>query len=414
MARERRLDTISLASPVLRPGGSILVDGHVARTGVLTYRYADGSVRREYVSREELFAADSMASLRIVPVTCEHPSVGMLDTTTARGFTVGATGENVRPDGDWLAASFGIFDEAAIGGVVSGARRELSCGYDCDVEVTPGVTEDGDHYDVVQRRRTYNHLAIVTEARAGAGAVPRLDSSDSRVGVLVTGTKDASGAPARPMQGSSQMDPTTNPAPNMTADQALASLNAQLVAMTARAEAAESTAASASARADQTEGARIETQRRLDAAEARIAAGASAVETAALAKERERADAAEHKISQFGATLEARVRERAGIESKAIAIVGIKRFDSMTDRQIQEVVVKHLDPRADLTATDGVIRGRFDSMIDAHQGTARDMARAASVLTVEQTETAKAPARVARADAWKQPLPSTLAQRAGT
>jgi len=186
MARVRRYDLGgSLSAPVRREDGTLVVDGHVARTGVLVYQFADGSRRREYVAPEVLFDPASIASLRLRPTTNTHPPQ-MLDSQTARGYAVGATGENVRADGDWLAATFVLFDHAAIEGVESGACRELSCGYDCDLVVEPGVAPDGTAYDVRQVNRVYNHLATVPVARAGAGAAPRMDAGDPTFGVQMT------------------------------------------------------------------------------------------------------------------------------------------------------------------------------------------------------------------------------------
>jgi hypothetical protein len=46
-------------------------------------------------------------------------------------------------------------------------KNQLSVGYDCDLDWTPGITEDGDEYDASQSNIKANHLAVVTNARGG-------------------------------------------------------------------------------------------------------------------------------------------------------------------------------------------------------------------------------------------------------
>jgi hypothetical protein len=58
-----------------------------------------------------------------------------------------------------------------------GDKRELSLGYECDIEDAPGVTVTGERYDCIQKNIRYNHLAIVKKGRAGNARL-RLDSSD--------------------------------------------------------------------------------------------------------------------------------------------------------------------------------------------------------------------------------------------
>jgi hypothetical protein len=53
---------------------------------------------------------------------------------------------------------------------------EVSCGYHCDVDETPGEFE-GQRYDRVQRNIRYNHVAVVERGRAGDAKL-RLDSND--------------------------------------------------------------------------------------------------------------------------------------------------------------------------------------------------------------------------------------------
>lgn len=76
-----------------------------------------------------------------------------------------------------------ITDEDSIHQVESGKKQEVSCGYTCDLDETPGTHEDGEPYDYVQKNIVYNHLAIVGKGRAGPSARIHLDSADA---VMVT------------------------------------------------------------------------------------------------------------------------------------------------------------------------------------------------------------------------------------
>ena len=49
--------------------------------------------------------------------------------------------------------------------VLKAGLRELSLGYDCDCDETPGVWQ-GQPYDAIQHNIRINHLAIVEQARA--------------------------------------------------------------------------------------------------------------------------------------------------------------------------------------------------------------------------------------------------------
>ena len=107
----------------------------VTRTGVLRYRDGAGREWGEYRPPEEVFAADSLATLRAAPVTDGHPrrwSAPTLDAL-ACGHVDGAP---VR-EGSLVVVDLAVQDAALAGLVESGERREVSCGYDCDVDPTP-------------------------------------------------------------------------------------------------------------------------------------------------------------------------------------------------------------------------------------------------------------------------------------
>lgn len=150
-------------------------DGHlydtpvITRTGVFDYKNPDGTIRRELRLPEEVFNADSLASLRGVPITNGH--VGRANTSNTRG-NIGAVLSIGRQDGDNLIADIVIHDTKAI----DDGNVELSCGYECDLEEKAGVW-GGQSYDAIQRNIRHNHLAIVPKGRAGNARL-NLDAAD--------------------------------------------------------------------------------------------------------------------------------------------------------------------------------------------------------------------------------------------
>ena len=131
----------------------------IGRTGILEYRNADGSIRREYRPPEEAFKADSLASIRGKPITLGHH--GWVSSANYReAKPVGTVISDGRQDGSNIRADVVIYS-------LDTDDRELSCGYQTELEETSGVTPEGEHYDAIQRNIVYNHLAIVPRGRAG-------------------------------------------------------------------------------------------------------------------------------------------------------------------------------------------------------------------------------------------------------
>ncbi len=157
------------------PQGFLRVDARLTKVGV--FKYKNG---REYRSEGEVFRADSLASLQGAPVTDLHPSEkghgGLLNPTNTLNHIVGIT-ESVERDGAYLKGSLLIFHEDSIKAIESGTRKEISLGYKCRLEPTPGSV-NGEAYDAIQRDIVVNHVAIGPKGwgRAGADCSIRTDS----------------------------------------------------------------------------------------------------------------------------------------------------------------------------------------------------------------------------------------------
>lgn len=183
-----RYDTGSLSSPIRLDSGYLRCDARITRVGVFEYRLGNGETRRELRIPDEVFNSDSLNSFDLVPLTNDHPSE-QLNAKNTRKFSVGVV-SNIRKADEFVGATVTIQDEDAIG-AAEGGKRELSCGYRADLDMTPGVTRgipgvaDGLRYDAIQRNIRGNHVAIVEKGRAGPDAALRLDAEDAVLGASV-------------------------------------------------------------------------------------------------------------------------------------------------------------------------------------------------------------------------------------
>lgn len=160
-------------------------------------------------------------------------------------------------------------------------------------------------------------------------------------------------------------------------------------------------------RADKAEARAVTLENKVTELTTTIQAGALANETAAIAEQAERADKAEQAVRDFDDRFDAAVRERSGIIRRACVVMGDEfNPDRMSNREIMSVVVKRLDAKADISqaASDATIVGRFDSLIDVRDRTARSLDRAShSITTTDRTDAAArgGNGREARTSTWR-------------
>ena len=175
MRNVQRYDSLQLvAGAVIDTDGFMRDSPIVARTGVYEYRNPDGTIRREYRPADEVFASDALNSFRGKPITVLHPKKGKITAPNAFGTAIGSILSDGYPkDEKYVACDIVIFAPDKIG-----KHRELSLGYRCDCEETPGVSPDGQAYDAIQRNIRINHLAVVPLARAGMKARLNCDGDE--------------------------------------------------------------------------------------------------------------------------------------------------------------------------------------------------------------------------------------------
>lgn len=181
-----RYDTGELHTPHRTDEGYLFAEGFATRTGIFLYMRADGTIRRELRLPDEVSNPDSLGTLGGKPVTLEHPPV-RVDSRNAKKYQVGVVGDEiVFTEGGYVKVRVVVHRGDAVSEIDRG-KKELSCGYECDIDPTPGMWQ-GQHYDAVQRNIRYNHLAVVDKGRAGASVRLRVDSDDA----VMTATKEDS------------------------------------------------------------------------------------------------------------------------------------------------------------------------------------------------------------------------------
>ena len=155
--------------------GFLVARAPVTSIGVFSYRNPDGSERRELRLPEEVFNSDSLASLRLKPLTLLHPEEAVTPENI-EALQVGSVGSDVTTDSYRVYVSLAATKKDGIDAVENGTARSLSCGYTCDIDWTSG-TWMGMKYDCIQRNIRYNHVALVPVPRAGDGNSIRMDAA---------------------------------------------------------------------------------------------------------------------------------------------------------------------------------------------------------------------------------------------
>lgn len=155
--------------------GGYRVPATLARVGVMPYLDGKGGTIRHYNPPSVLQA--SFAAVVDAPVTHNHPAKMVSPAnykTVAAGHVLGSP---TFTDGH-IHAVLAIQDAALINALEVGSCREVSMGYSVDFEETPGVTPEGEAYDVIRTSLAWNHIALVPQGRAGRTVRCMLDSQD--------------------------------------------------------------------------------------------------------------------------------------------------------------------------------------------------------------------------------------------
>lgn len=184
----RRFDTGVLDKAERTPQGGLRVPAFVTRTGIFEYKLADGTIQRELRPEDEVFHADAIATLEDAPVTDLHPT-SFVNPANYRSLERGHARNVARKD-EFVSATLVVQDADMVRAIETGERSEISLGYTCDLDFTPGEY-NGEKYDAIQRNIRNNHVAVGPPkwGRAGAEVRMRLDSTGH---ALPAGTQESS------------------------------------------------------------------------------------------------------------------------------------------------------------------------------------------------------------------------------
>lgn len=437
-----RWDVGSWNKPYRNNAGGLVVSGRGSKTGIQEYRNPDGTTRRELRLPEDVFHDASLSGFRGLPITEDHPS-DMVSLETMSQVQKGTILTAGHQDGDHVGLDFVVTDPGLIQKMESGAKRQLSVGYQVDLDETPGNHPEFGRYDAIQRKIVPNHIAVLAGGRAGPTACARMDSAyqvdgpaedaaehdrlgnesvakqracetagdhagarrheadahehyaqrDALAGKVAPNGKpraDSTSAchHATVMPKCGLDVDTSNPEPAVNLEQALAALaaaNEKIGTERSRADAAMAEIEGYKKDAEKSKArkdARDEAQTKLATAEAALATAQGQVDnlTAKLTDaEKLRTDAA--------ADLTTQVAARVKLETIANAILGAVDKDNkpidrsaLSNRDIKVAVVKHVDS-VDIAADrhDAYVEARFDGAVE------RQAAAADSVAATRQT-----------------------------
>ncbi|SFN98363.1 DUF2213 domain-containing protein [Xenorhabdus japonica] len=115
--------------------------------------------------QEELESAATIQSFKLMPFVDEHEMMGRDATPAEKKGIQGVIGETVYFDYPYLKGNIKVLSNSALS-QINGGKIELSPGYRCKYDFTPGEF-NGERYDAIQRDIRANHLALVEEGRTG-------------------------------------------------------------------------------------------------------------------------------------------------------------------------------------------------------------------------------------------------------
>lgn len=312
------------------PQGFLTGVARVTRIGIFDYMNADGSLKRELRHPNEVFKKSSLDSMKMIPITNDHPKAKEVNADNAKELSIGYTGEAVKVDGQFVEIPITITHQDGIAALKAG-RRELSLGYLVRLEDTKG-NFDGAEYDCIQRDIEYNHLAIVDKARAGSACSVKIDGADA---VQVINEDDTN--INSHLQGGRMV--------KITLDSGIEYDAAPEVKVA------------------------------LDAANKKIADDKALVEASVKAADeaKAKADSAIAELETFkkrdiDGEIKAAVKARASLERAAASVLDadtVAKFDSMDDKAIKTAVILKQSPALVLDGkSDDYIAARFESAVE--------------------------------------------------
>ncbi len=116
---------------------------------------------------DELTNPETLKSLENIPFINDHEMLGKEFTPAEEKGIEGTTLENVKVNLPLITNDLKAYTERVKDLIEKTNKRDLSLGYRCRYELTPGIY-NGQPYDAIQRDIRFNHIALVDEGRMGS------------------------------------------------------------------------------------------------------------------------------------------------------------------------------------------------------------------------------------------------------
>lgn len=174
------------------PNGFISMSALLTRTGIFQYQRIDpdGTIHiiKQLRIPEEVFAEETLQSMTGLPITSSHPPSRTLNPENASDFIVGMASSDPKKvfapiqgdTEDYLQQQLTIHNADSISDIRNKKKLQLSLGYQCQLDFTPGVYK-GEAYDAIQRNIRVNHGSLVRAGRAGPECRLLLDDGSETV-----------------------------------------------------------------------------------------------------------------------------------------------------------------------------------------------------------------------------------------
>lgn len=356
-----RMDRSRLGNVRRTGSGGARIPARLTRTGVLSYRNPDGTERRELRLAEEVFREDSLATLEHATVIDVEHHTGLVTPEVWKDVALGHV-HGVRRDGDFVASELVVQDADALERIDSGKLADVSCGYVCRLDPTPGV-HGGQRYDCVQRDIRYNHVALCPPrgGRAGPEVGLRLDSNS----VVFIDEQEETDMKTIRLDGRDYevgSDAHHQKLEEIAKREQEAAVKKAQGEMQVKLDAAASDASSQKSRADKAEGERDAAVTALEQFKADASKAEAKAKEATAAKAKEEATYKKNRRRLERLALRFFMEDDED-EEKMDKVDDM--LDAMSDRDLMLKVIEKSDPKFDpKDKSDDYVRSRFDAVVE--------------------------------------------------
>lgn len=162
--------TAEIGSVEFTDEGFLIAKVRAARSGIQLYTgdevgHPTLDVVRVYRPPSEVFDKESVNTFGHATVTLLHPSE-LVTADNWEELAIGEVSTDILRDGDAMVVNIMVKAKRGLDRIADG-MVEVSMGYLAEIEITDGVTPEGEKYDAIQRKPRINHLAVVPKGRAG-------------------------------------------------------------------------------------------------------------------------------------------------------------------------------------------------------------------------------------------------------